>query len=65
MFAHADIDHIRVAFRNRHRADRTGLEITIRNVSPADAHVISLPQTATSGSHVVGLWVADHATRSD
>src|SRR5437867_8075215 len=59
MFAHADIDDIRIAVSNRDSADRTGLEKSIRNIPPTDAHVIGFPKTAASRAHVISFRIAD------
>ena len=51
----------RITFRDGDGADRAGLEITIRDISPGDSHVVGLPQPAASRSHVVGFRIAHHA----
>src|SRR5689334_2245291 len=61
VFTHADVNNIRIAFGDRDRADRTGLEETIGNVTPTDSHVLGLPETAAGRSHVIGLRIAHDA----
>ena len=61
MFAHPDIDDVRVALGDGDRTDRAGLEIAVRDVPPADAHVLGLPEPAAGRSHVISLRVADDA----
>ncbi len=65
VFAHADVNNVRVAFRNSHSADGTGLEVAVGDVAPTDAHVVCFPETAASRSHVVSLRIADNATAGD
>ena len=61
MFTHAHIDDVRIAFRNRDGSNRTGLEKTIRDVTPTDSHVICFPETAARGAHVIGFRIADNS----
>src|SRR5216684_19149 len=62
MFAHADIDHVRIAFSNRHRTDGSGLEEPVRDISPTDSHVIGFPEAAAGRAHVIGFGVADDSS---
>src|SRR5690349_17054336 len=61
VFAHADVHDVRIAFGDRDRADRTGLEKTVGDVAPTDPHVFGLPQTAAGRAHVISLRVANDA----
>src|SRR5215510_5800975 len=61
MLAHADIDHVRITFSYGDSTDRTGLEKTIRNAAPGNAHVIRFPKPAAGRAHVISSGIADDA----
>ena len=61
VFAHTDIDDVRVALGDGDGTDRTRLEEAVRDISPADAHILGLPEPAAGRSHVISLRVADDA----
>src|SRR5262245_19322500 len=61
VFTHADINDIRITLGDGDRAHGAGLEVTIGDVAPANAHVVGLPETAAGRSHVIGLRIANHA----
>src|SRR5215510_4111393 len=61
VFTHADVNNIGVAFGHCDRANRASLKITIRDVAPADTHVLRFPQPSAGGAHVIRLWITDHA----
>src|SRR5215210_5806158 len=61
MFAHSDIDDIRIAFGNSDSTDGTSFKITIGDISPTDPHVVGFPETATSRPHVIGFGIAHHS----
>src|SRR5829696_3164030 len=65
MFAHADIHDVWIAIGDRNRANGARLEITIRDISPAQSHVVRFPDTASSRAHVVGFGIAYNANTGD
>ena len=60
MFAHPDVNNIRIAFGNGNRANRTGLKKSIGDIPPRDAHVIGLPKASARGAHVVSAGIAHY-----
>src|SRR2546423_6402791 len=59
VFTHTDVHHVWIAFGEGDCSDRTGLEETVRDVSPTDSHVLCFPETSASRSHVISFGIAD------
>src|SRR6267142_1321709 len=65
MFPCSDINDIGIAFSHGDGTNGASLEIAIRDIPPADSHVIRFPKTAARGSHVICFWVTHHSTAGD
>src|ERR1700754_772744 len=61
VLSHACVNHVRIAFSDGDRTDRTCFEKSVRDVSPTHSHVVGFPKTASSRAHVIGLRIANNA----
>ena len=63
LLAHADVDHVRVGWRDGDRADRTTAEVAVGDVAPVDAGVVGAPEPTAGVAREVGQRLRRDAGR--
>lgn len=64
-FARAGVDDVRIRFRDRQRADRSGVEVAVGDIAPVLPGVVRLPDATRAGAEVEGADIAGVAGHSD